>query len=362
MEDDGSNLASLWLSILGEGAEEFLHLQEEIKSVFPLRKIKAPIRQSETLASVVEEDGREFDIDETSDGIRQLLILITKVVTWPPGSIFVVEEPEVHLHPAAQRRLFEFFLRHSDRHQFVLSTHAASFARPLENVALFLCTRSDAGVKLTRVNPSTDLPVMKAELGYLNSDAFGADVMLFVEGDSEEEAFPILAPWRGIDLVGHGIRIQNIKGKGKMRRIKEYLRYLRTVDTKPFIILDGDERIRSDLEDWGREGLIPSGCAFMWASEFEDLFPLEKVLLLLQGLGYPSLDQQEVLALANGRSIVHGINEKLRRLGLSDFNKTDLAEKIATEIVEGRLEMPTSLDEALVALGRVVGLPLSRRS
>jgi predicted ATPase len=61
------------------------------------------------------------------EGISQLLPIVAGVVATPAGECLVVEQPEVHLHPAAQADLADLFvrnLRDGSARQFLIETHS----------------------------------------------------------------------------------------------------------------------------------------------------------------------------------------------------------------------------------------------
>lgn len=51
-------------------------------------------------------------LDELSSGEKQVLIIVSELLLrWRPGSLVLLDEPELHLHPAWQQRLWEVLLR-----------------------------------------------------------------------------------------------------------------------------------------------------------------------------------------------------------------------------------------------------------
>ena len=64
-------------------------------------------------------------LDQVGFGVGQAFPLIVMGLLVPPGGIFVVEEPESNLHPAAQQRLGDFFLALMKRGvQMIVETHS----------------------------------------------------------------------------------------------------------------------------------------------------------------------------------------------------------------------------------------------
>lgn len=67
----------------------------------------------------------EIDITAVGLGVSQLLPVLLRCLLSPPGSLVLLEQPELHLHPASQQRLAEFLLAcaRSGR-QLVVETHS----------------------------------------------------------------------------------------------------------------------------------------------------------------------------------------------------------------------------------------------
>ncbi len=68
-------------------------------------------------------DTNVFSIARTSDGERIALVLISEVVAAPAGSIFLLDEPELHLHRSIIVPLITSIIRENPESTFVVSTH-----------------------------------------------------------------------------------------------------------------------------------------------------------------------------------------------------------------------------------------------
>lgn len=103
-----------------------------------------------------------------------------------PRYIFAVEEPEVHLHPGAQRDLDVAFRELADLgHTVIFTTHSPVFASsaPLRDIVLVV--RPDAQAEARQV-PHIDVAQIAAELGVEASDRLvGKDYVILVEGPTD---------------------------------------------------------------------------------------------------------------------------------------------------------------------------------
>ncbi len=77
----------------------------------------------------------------TGFGLNQILFLFAQVLECPNGSTIMIEEPEISLHPLAQKELIEILIEiaKSQNKQFIISTHS-------EHIAFALYGASDKGI------------------------------------------------------------------------------------------------------------------------------------------------------------------------------------------------------------------------
>jgi len=130
---------------------------------------------------------------ESGTGIGQVLAIAYVLVTATFPRTFVIDEPNTFLHPGAAKALVEVMRSH-DRHQFVLSTHAPGIMAVAEpEIIHWLAKPQEATiVRQIDVNETSKLRDYLAEMGTNLAEVFGADRILWVEGDTEERAFPLI--------------------------------------------------------------------------------------------------------------------------------------------------------------------------
>ena len=107
--------------------------------------------------------------------------------------MIVIDEPNSFLHPSAVRRLIGV-LKSYRSHQFVISTHSPEVINCAIPEAVFLVRWEQdhseieclgrAGIQATRQ--------ILDEIGARLSDVFSSDAIIWVEGPTEESAFPLL--------------------------------------------------------------------------------------------------------------------------------------------------------------------------
>lgn len=148
-------------------AEVSKWVSEEFKMLADLRLID--VDQSGTVLALVGDERhgfRDINVANMGEGISQLLPIITRVLTTPADGSLLIEQPELHLHPAAQADLADLFIdssRHGER-QYIVETHS-------EHLLLRLRRRIAEG----RVS-SDDVCVLYVERGAKSSTVRSLDL------------------------------------------------------------------------------------------------------------------------------------------------------------------------------------------
>lgn len=148
------------------------------------------------------------------------------------GYLLLFEEPELFLHPEAQKILFDALGIFSERHQVIVTTHSPLFLAP-KTVATFvrLSKSEEVGVakpfskalhvNLGEVKPRDQFQIVCYEN---NNAAFFSKRVVLVEGDSDYIAFPHIAAtlkseW---NCRAHSVVFVRVGGKGSIARYREF--------------------------------------------------------------------------------------------------------------------------------------------
>jgi len=249
----------------------------------------------------------------------------------------MIEEPEVHLHAAAQRELLQIMIEASQKrgHQFLITSHSTIFARTDEITDTWLVTKHDGNSSIRKPSSEKDLLFLKHELGHENTDLFNSNCVVITEGESEEAAFPMIAEQNGIDLGDRGIRIYNVRGSGQATRIELLLKYLKDSDTSAYLILDKHGNIERHTSDWVRSGLIDEKRVKIWPAEFEDAFDDQTIITAMKGYNTSegtdiSLDASELKkARAEGATVARFLQRVIFEKTQRELKKPVLAEQLA---------------------------------
>lgn len=204
-------------------------------------------------------DGHDGSIASKGDGLKRTVLFAllrayasirasglnddVKSKAAKPSYVLLFEEPELYLHPRAQRQLMSALASFSDEHQVLVTTHSPGFFRPdtkgftrLQKTAVGVSTHS---VDLM-LGPRDAYQLVQHEN---NEAAFFAKQVVLVEGDSDTFTYPhlakLLAPsW---DDVEQNIMFVKIEGKGNITR---YRNFFSSFDVPIHVITDLDALAR----------------------------------------------------------------------------------------------------------------------
>jgi hypothetical protein len=175
--------------------------------------------------------------DGAGDGLVGALFLVDAVYDSRAGDIIVIDEPELSMHPALQRRAFSLLKRLSADRQIILSTHSQYFVPEAIDCSAIRIARVShelGGIRIYQPSSST-LTELAQMAGNLNNphvfglDArevlFNEDGLILVEGQEDVVSYRLIAKQLNHDLRdsfwGWGVG-----GAGNMPRIAKLLHEL----------------------------------------------------------------------------------------------------------------------------------------
>jgi predicted ATP-dependent endonuclease of OLD family len=337
LSEDSSNLVSV---IHALEVQQQRKLFSELKKIVDIKDITTPAAGTDVTVSVSEEGLTSWiDLDNLSFGLQQILILLVAIITAEQGQTICIEEPEMNIHSSSQKMIFNLMRSiNEDRNQFFLTTHSSIFTDVADDVSTYLITKTRGCSTSMLIEQRSDIRLIKQQLGIRNSDIYGSDCVLFVEGDSEETFFSIIFPAMKYMNLGKEVRLCNLEGQGKVKKLRLFLSYLKEFDTKAFIVMDQNEEIHDDLEDFVKEGLLRENHWIMWSKDFEDLFESEMIVAAMKNLSQAKqfAFNMDVSTLDNerqGKRMARILQEYMYSTNKRDFIKVDLARELANRIV-----------------------------
>ncbi|GAA3212998.1 AAA family ATPase [Microbacterium terregens] len=276
VEKQFRSIQSLLSRVVGEDGEEVDDRIQRVKDIettiadfvrqsFPGvdLTIHVPVPKVRTLinsAEVHADDGHRGPVVSKGDGLKRavtfaILRAYTELRTMStdsqdahPGYWLLFEEPELYLHPHAQRQLFAALRVFAENHLVMVSTHSPLFfeadaTETLIKLRKATCPTGGAPItQLLQVRLSENLPAKTAfqiVCHENNSIGFFAKRVVLVEGDSDAVILPMIAKliderW---DAAEQNIAFARVQGKSN---IQSYRTFFANFDIPVSVICDLD--------------------------------------------------------------------------------------------------------------------------
>ena len=167
-------------------------------------------------ASENDREDLAFPLSECGTGIGQVLAILYAVLASPAPRTIIIDEPQSYLHPGAAKKLIEI-LKEFPQHQYFIATHSAEIIAAANPSTIVKLRLEDGETKASMMNAGDikEQRSLLAELGVSLSDVFGADSILWVEGPTEEQCFPLILSKLAPKLLT-GTKIVSIKNTGDL--------------------------------------------------------------------------------------------------------------------------------------------------
>jgi len=201
-------------------------------------------------------DVDEFLIQANGSGIREALRLILDTEFGQPN-LLLVEEPEIHLHPALETSIMSYLREISRDRQVFITTHSTNFLDTGNFQNVFL-VQKDKSTKLSSLSLAEAEEKLPAELGIRLSSLFMYDQIIFVEGPSDEQILREFARTLGVNLgqLNTGfIQMNGVRNLGHYAAA-EVVSFLTRRRVKLYFLVDADEsksfhfqRLRDEFGD-----------------------------------------------------------------------------------------------------------------
>jgi hypothetical protein len=141
--------------------------------------IKVPYNRERILVGM---DGKTLPLDSLGTGIHEVVILAV-AASLLRNSIVCIEEPEIHLHPALERKLLQY-LKDKTTNQYFITTHSPHIL-DMPDCSVFH-VRLEGGMTAVRfVGQSRERWEVCRDLGCRPSDLVQANCVIWVEGPSD---------------------------------------------------------------------------------------------------------------------------------------------------------------------------------
>ena len=169
IEPDGANAIQALIASSREGGSLLSTVENMLQAMglvdtFNIKSIDQNQRLYEATAEV---GGVESSLRDVGFGVSQVFPVLTMLLSAPMGSIILLEQPELHLHPNAQAALADLMLYVAETRnlQLIVESHSEHIVRRLqrriaeanpafatpENIKMYYCQSGETGSTISEV-------------------------------------------------------------------------------------------------------------------------------------------------------------------------------------------------------------------
>ena len=274
---DGRDAAAVLLYFKNSEKKELRNKYGQIKTefhnYFPKLNLEVIKRYDSPDIIISSEDfGYEHSLSQAGTGILEFVIIVVNLIG-SKDKVFVFEDPELHLHPSAQRSLSKLIESRSKDNQVIIITHSPAFVN-YRNIGRNTLVRYKEGqTVITQLKKDTftkrELSKLSKELNSEKKEIFFSRAVLLVEGDTELGALPIFAERIGKNFDVHNVSICSIGGKASFPLHQKVLENFGI----PYIILcDKDALELKNVSEYKNKIVLnPNFEEFLVNSGFKDI-------------------------------------------------------------------------------------------
>lgn len=281
LRNSGENLANTFHTIYSNEREKFEEIKNEFIDIMEgVEFVRSEMTPEKDATISIEEEIVEnaFNLGEISSGSKQILILITKLVlSQDKRDFLLIEEPELHLHPEAQKQIFKLIRRISrEKPQIFATTHSKEFIEESESSNVEKVDR-DVSSEIHSVKEG-EIEKEFQDLGYERGDLLQSNAVIFVEGKSDKLILKEFARELGHNLEEHGVSVIELEGKDNMKRDGRSLVKLLYSFNIPYLFLVDKDDHSSKREAEGEivEAIKRDDDEGWWETEWDNFRSLEK--------------------------------------------------------------------------------------
>jgi energy-coupling factor transporter ATP-binding protein EcfA2 len=228
------------------GLDVLNSIQETVSTLLGV-KIDA-FQSSSAGDSIAEMDVDEFVVEVNGSGVREALRLVLDYEFQRP-EILLVEEPEIHLHPALETSMMSYLKKISENSQVFITTHSTNFLDTADMRNTYLVTKNGStNVQLLNLDDAEAR--IPQELGIRLSSLFMFDRLVLVEGPSDEAVLRQIANTLKVDFSQSNVGFVSMGGA---RNFAHYaadsvISILTKRRVQVFAVIDRDERDDEEIK------------------------------------------------------------------------------------------------------------------
>lgn len=262
----GSNLVGLMDTLFRKNHDKFLHIVDICKKIFPdIIDIHPDPLLGNQVRIVVKKRllQNEIDLAQEGSGIDQLFIIIWSIATAEKSTIWFLDEPELHLHPGAQKLLYDFFREESENgKQILVATHSMVFIHNSKPEEIYMLVDNEGKTQAIRMsdlvpperrNSTEGINKIRNEiykvLGYEPIFSFEPKTVAFIEGSADEGIIKAFAKTLLNKEIDENSTRFVIAGSSSALESYGPILVYAMMGKKVIIIRDNDREKSTDLKD-----------------------------------------------------------------------------------------------------------------
>jgi predicted ATP-dependent endonuclease of OLD family len=327
---DGSNIIENIEYILLHHPERLIVINDYFQKIFnhsiKFRKVLPTDCVENEIVIDLDESDNWFSLEKLSDGMLHVLRILLQFVSCKKGDILIIDEPELHLHPGAARVLRNILSDKKSDIQIICATHAPLFLDSTVSDNIILNQKNSSGTLEPNVLDSTNLELALSELGSSGIDILLFDVIIWVEGPSDE-----LYLNRWLNLLSNQLEVISLSDIGFVRyggadMLKHFdVEKIKLINRKSIFIIDSDKNSSTDsISDIKRDFL--SECRrneiYCWLTKKREIENYIPIRILEEKLSLPS----ESLCISKYDDVIQKLKDQGR-----NYKKVELANLTALE-------------------------------
>ncbi|MEH2424148.1 MAG: AAA family ATPase [Nostoc sp.] len=200
LKSNASNLAEVLFILQGKIPGMFAQFNKLVSDILPEIKWVSVVMRDDTNVEILvwntdnlHRNDLSLPLSSCGSGVSQVLAILYILVSSEEHRTLIIDEPQSFLHPGAAKKFIET-IKQFPQHQYFIATHSPEIIASANPSTIIKLQYQDCETTTSVINPKEieSQNEILAELGVRLSDVFGADSILWVEGQTEEICFPLI--------------------------------------------------------------------------------------------------------------------------------------------------------------------------
>lgn len=190
-------------------------------------------------------NGFSYSEAHAGSGEIAIVVLVHKVLNAKPNSLILLDEPEVSLHPGAQKLLLKFLLEQIKikKHQIIMTTHSPAFTEGMPKEAIKRFIRNPETHKIDILDECFPSEAFR----YLGQSSRYDNAKIHVEDDLAQRIINSV-------IKNNSDRFENFNvfftpGGASYMKKNYILHYAQENNNKNFVLFDGDQKYGEPIVD-----------------------------------------------------------------------------------------------------------------